>query len=133
MKRSLAEQKKIKILVVDDEASIRELLSDYLETAGYLVATAKSGEEALSKADEFLPDFLMLDIILPGVDGINVYETLRKKSSFSRIPVIFFSTLGIEAVPVSFSRRIAGFPYAFVRKPIDGEFLVREVERLLKL
>ena len=132
MKELTKEETETKILVVDDEAEIRELLSDFLETAGYAVKVAKSGNEALSKVEEFLPDLVMLDIILPDLDGVSVYEILRKNQSFSKIPVVFFSALGPETMPPAFSRQNANAPYSLLRKPINSDLLIREIKKLLK-
>ena len=125
-------QKKTKILIVDDEFGIRELLSDFLETAGYDVKAAKSGEEALLTANKFLPNLVMLDIILPDLDGVSVYEEIRKKENLSNVPVVFFSTVGSETVPAAFARKIKGTPCTFIRKPIKVESLIDEINKLLE-
>lgn len=132
MARAVQIQVKTKILVVDDESAIRELLSGFLESEGYVVHTAKSGNEALTEADEFEPDLIMLDIILPDLDGISVYQELKKKSASSRIPVIFFSTLGKESIPHSFKEE-SHTPYALISKPVKEDLLIREVKKLLKV
>ena len=127
-----SQTQKVKILVVDDESGIRELLSDFLETEGYLVQTAKSGNEALLETEKFLPNLIMLDIILPDLDGVSVYKILRKKQIFSKIPVIFFSTLGPEAIPHAFLKEMANSPYALISKPVKEDLLIREVRKLIK-
>ncbi len=72
---------KAKILVVDDEASIVNLVEAYLRPEGYEVRTAKDGDAALAAARAFKPDLIVLDIMLPGKDGIEVLTTLRRESN----------------------------------------------------
>ncbi len=69
---------KIKVLVVEDEASIRRFITLNLETAGYEVAEAASGEDALALLGDFLPDVVVLDLMLPGVDGMEVCRHIRE-------------------------------------------------------
>ena len=118
-------------MVVDDEAEIRELLLDFLESAGFEVAVAKSGNEALSQAKRFSPNLIMLDIILPDLDGVSVFETLRGEENMSKVPVVFFSALGPENIPPAFSRRVDRASYTMIRKPISTDLLMKEVNRLL--
>ena len=120
-----------KILVVDDEREIREMLVDFLKEAGYEVFEAGSGSAALKAVNEFKPDLVMLDIILPDVDGVSVYEDLRSKKATSKVPVIFFTALG-EGIPPTFSRQMESAPYSLIPKPVNTSVLLEEVERLLK-
>ncbi len=82
---------KPKVLVVDDEAETLTLLDYVLCGAGFEVATAANGTEALTKASEFQPDVVLLDIQLPDVDGFAVCERLRSQPAPAEIPVILFS------------------------------------------
>ena len=66
-----------RILIVDDEPDIRRLLGDALEAHGYVIETAADAAEAVRKGGLFLPDLVLLDIMLPDADGFNVYERLR--------------------------------------------------------
>ena len=80
------------ILVVDDEQNIRFLYKEELEDNGYSVSVATTGEEALEKLNESIPDLIILDIKLPGIDGI---ETMRKiKDEKGDIPIILCSAYG---------------------------------------
>ena len=74
-----------RILVVDDEPEIVRVLRGYLEQANYTVLTAYSGPEALRRARTESPDLILLDVMLPGMDGIDVCRTLRQTSS---VPII---------------------------------------------
>lgn len=83
-----------KILVVDDEVSIVTLLSYNLEKSGYQVVTASDGQEALAKAHEERPDLILLDLMLPKLDGIEVLKQLRQDRN--QIPVIMLTARGDE-------------------------------------
>jgi two-component system, response regulator, stage 0 sporulation protein F len=81
-----------KILVVDDEENIRFLYKEELEDDGFQVELAKNGEEALSKITVFQPDLITLDIKMPGMDGIEVLNRIRKKER--KLPIILCSAYG---------------------------------------
>ena len=82
---------KRRILVVDDEVDIRRLVSEALEVSGYEVRTAASGEEAIRAAALQLPDLVLLDVMMPGMDGFTVYERLRAKPVDLRSPIVFLT------------------------------------------
>ena len=77
-----------KILVVDDEPDALEVLGFNLKNAGYEVTTADDGEAALKKARQQLPDLILLDLMLPEVDGLEVCKLLRRDPATSAIPII---------------------------------------------
>lgn len=87
-------KKKIKILIVEDDKFLRELLVRKLESQGFIISTAVEGKEALSKVKEELPQLILLDLILPGMDGFEVLEQIKKDSQINKIPVIILSNLG---------------------------------------
>jgi DNA-binding response OmpR family regulator len=80
-----------RILVVDDEPDIRRLVSEALAVTGYDVHTAANGEEAVRSAALFLPDLVLLDIMMPDTDGFSVYERLRQRPVELRSPIIFLT------------------------------------------
>ncbi|MCX6362725.1 MAG: response regulator [Actinobacteria bacterium] len=80
-----------RILVVDDEPDIRRLVAQALEVTGYDVQTAANGAEALRAASLFIPDLVLLDIMMPDMDGFAVYERLRAKPVDLRSPIIFLT------------------------------------------
>lgn len=84
------------ILVVDDEEPIRELLRFNLEKEGYLVCVAKDGQEALKHVENDQPDLLVLDLMLPGMDGLEVCRKLRSNPKFQQIPIIMLTAKGEE-------------------------------------
>ena len=77
-----------KVLVVEDEQEIRELIRDYLEVEGFEVAMAADGEEGLEQFNTYEPDIIVLDIMLPKIDGMEICKTIRNKSN---IPILMLS------------------------------------------
>jgi len=84
------------ILVVDDEEPIQELLKFNLEKEGYLVCLAKDGQEALKHVVNDKPDLIVLDLMLPGMDGLEVCRKLRSNPKFQQIPIIMLTAKGEE-------------------------------------
>lgn len=89
------------ILVVDDEEDIVELISYNLKKVGYNVLTASSGEECISKTKTESPDLIVLDLMLPGIDGLDVCKKLKSDKRTEGIPIIMLSAKGEEADVVS--------------------------------
>lgn len=81
------------ILLVEDEAGLRELYEEELKKAGYLVFAVGNGEEALSIADSHEPAAILLDIMLPGMSGLDVLSKLKNQAKTKNIPVIILSAL----------------------------------------
>jgi len=84
------------VLIVDDEESIRKLIQYNLEKEGYKTETVSSGEEALSAAFAALPDLIVLDVMLPGLDGLEVCRILSKDPRTSRIPILMVTARGSD-------------------------------------
>lgn len=118
---------KPKILIVDDEISILQSLGAALRDEGYKVSTAASGEEALSEARKDVPDLILLDIWMPGIDGLSVLEELKK--TFSQIPVIIISGHGNIETAVKATKMGA---FDFVEKPLSLERILVSVENALE-
>ena len=115
------------ILVVDDEKSILESLRDILEDEGYQVRCVETGEEALRILEEALPDLVLLDIWLPGVDGLEVLSRIRK--SHSHLPVIIISGHGTIELAVK-AVKLGAFD--FLEKPLSYDRVVVSVENALR-
>ncbi|MBI5575571.1 MAG: response regulator [Deltaproteobacteria bacterium] len=81
-----------KILVVDDEENIRELYRDELSEEGYSVELAENGQAALSKFEKFQPDLVTLDVMMPGMNGIEVLRRIREKNP--SVPVLLLTAFG---------------------------------------
>ena len=120
---------KKKILIVDDEPDILDILEYNLEKEGYEVAQAKNGNKAIAKANDFNPDLILLDIMMPKKDGIEVCRELRQKLKFSNTYIVFLTAKGDE-----FSE-IAGFEAGgddYVVKPIRPRSLLLRIKNILK-
>jgi len=83
--------KKQRILLIDDEPTIVKMVSRRLEVSGFEVLVAKDGHEALTKARAENPDLIIIDLMLPGMNGFEVCQVLRKYPSMQKIPIIIFS------------------------------------------
>ena len=116
------------ILVVDDEESICQSLKGILSDEGYDVLTAKSGEEALKMTEEEQPDLILLDIWLPGIDGIDVLKTVKQESP--QIQVIMMSGHGTIETAVKATKLGA---FDFIEKPLSLEKVVLIVNHALDL
>jgi len=118
-----------KILVVDDEPDAVELIKFNLKAAGYEVATAADGDEALKKARAVLPDLIVLDLMLPEVDGLEVCKILRRDPKVSGIPIIMLTAKAAEI------DRVLGLELGaddYVTKPFSPRELVLRIKRLLR-
>ena len=87
---------KKKIMVVEDETALQKVLVEWLKTEGFDVAAASTGLEAVKMIPEELPDLILLDIILPEMDGFEVMRELAKNPATASIPIIILSNLGDE-------------------------------------
>jgi DNA-binding response OmpR family regulator len=115
-----------KILVVEDEPKIATLVRDYLEHAGFEVVTSGDGERALAEARRMRPDLVVLDLGLPGRDGLDVTRALR---SFSSVPIVMLTARGEEA------DRIVGLELGaddYVVKPFSPREMVARVRAVLR-
>ncbi len=90
----MANNLKKSILVVEDDKFLRELLIRKLEDEGFEVSMAVDGKEALRKIEEGLPQLILLDLVLPGIDGFDILEQIKKDPRTGKIPVIILSNLG---------------------------------------
>lgn len=119
-----------RILVVDDDALIRQILADQLGEAGYLVSTAQDGEEALAKVEAESPDLVLLDVIMPKLDGFEVCRRLKSDERTILIPVVMITVL------TATQDRIKGIEVGaddFLSKPFNPQELMTRVRSLLKL
>lgn len=118
-----------RILVVDDEEDILELVKYNLEREGYLVDCVDTGEEAIKRAIVIRPDGILLDLMLPGVDGIEVCRELRKNPDTRTIPIIMMTAKGEESDVVS-GLEVGADDY--VPKPFSTKILVARLRALLR-
>ncbi|MEM7012153.1 MAG: response regulator transcription factor [Verrucomicrobiota bacterium] len=117
------------ILVVDDEEDIRELIADHLAASGMQPVEAEDGLEALRLARDAKPDLILLDLMMPGMDGYGVIRELRENSKTAAIPVIMITAKGEE------DERIEGLTRGaddYVAKPFSPKELVLRVQAVLR-
>jgi signal transduction histidine kinase/DNA-binding response OmpR family regulator len=118
------------ILIVDDHPSNLQVLFALLESYGFRVLAVQNGENALKIADSIIPDLILLDILMPGIDGFEVCRLLKAKASTQNIPVIFLTALS-ETVNKIRGFELGGIDY--VTKPIEHQELLARIQTHLTL
>ncbi|MDB5222362.1 MAG: response regulator transcription factor [Chitinophagaceae bacterium] len=118
-----------KILLADDEPDILEIVSYNLAAEGYEVICAKNGNEALVLAKEHLPSMIILDIMMPGKNGIDVCKILRLQPQFKDTVIIFLSALGDENTEI---RGLETGADDYITKPISPKVLISKVNALFR-
>ena len=118
---------KIKILLVDDEKEFVETLSERIRMRDHDSAVALNGEQALKKIDDDLPDVVVLDLKMPGMDGMEVLRRIRK--AYPKVQVIMLTGHGSEKDEEE-ARKLGVFEY--LQKPIDIETLMKKVKKAYK-
>jgi len=119
----------IKILLVDDEPDILEIVGYNLKNEGYQVFTAKNGLEAIKMAKKTIPHLIILDIMMPEMDGIEACEKIRATASLENVLITFFTARGEDY------SQVAGFNVGaddYITKPIKPKVLVSKIKALLR-
>ncbi|MCF8713913.1 response regulator transcription factor [Joostella atrarenae] len=122
-------KREIKILLVDDEPDILEIVGYNLSTEGYNVSTAKNGVEAIAKAKKEKPHLIILDVMMPEMDGIETCEHIRKSNDLKDTIVTFLTARGEDY------SQVAGFDAGaddYITKPIKPKVLISKVKSLLR-
>lgn len=118
-----------KILLVDDEPDILEIISYSLESAGYKIYKANNGLEAIKIAEKIIPDLIIMDLMMPHMNGIDACDNIRKSDNLNDVIITFLSARGED-----FSK-IAGFEAGaddYITKPIKPKVLLSKVKALLR-
>lgn len=118
-----------KILVVDDEPDVLEVIGFNLKAAGFLVITADDGATAIKRARQELPDLIVLDVMLPNVDGLEACRSLRREAATANIPIILLTARAAEV------DRVLGLELGaddYVTKPFSPRELVLRIRKLLQ-
>jgi DNA-binding response OmpR family regulator len=122
------------ILIVDDDPDILEGIITILETQDYDIATARDGKQCMVMIKEEIPDLLILDLLMPRMDGWGVIREMRSEPRFNKVPIMILTTVVEDA-----SRRryeletnMAMDVQDYVQKPVRPDELIRRVENLLK-
>lgn len=117
------------ILIVDDEEDIVELIKYNLKTEGYVILTAGTGEQAIKKARQSLPDLIVLDLMLPGIDGLEVTRYLKKNDQTADIPIVMVTAKGEESDVVTGLELGAN---DYISKPFSPRELVARIRAILR-
>jgi two-component system, OmpR family, alkaline phosphatase synthesis response regulator PhoP len=117
------------ILIVDDEPGIVVPIQFLMEQQGYLVMIAERGEDALDLIYKYKPDLVLLDIMLPGIDGYEVCEIIRLNPDYREIKILFLTAKGRE---VDIAKGLALGADAYITKPFSNDELVASVKELLE-
>lgn len=118
-----------KVLIVDDEQDILNLLSYNLEKEGFSVQTANNGTKGIEIAEKFKPDLIILDVMMPEMDGIEVCQKLREKPDFSKTLITFLTARNEDY------SQVAGFDAGaddYIAKPIKPKVFVSKIRALLR-
>ena len=122
-------KKDIKILLVDDEPDILEIIGYNLSQEGYQIITAKNGKEAITKAKKELPQLIIMDVMMPEMDGMEACEAIRKIPELSHTIITFLTARSEDY------SQVAGFDAGaddYIAKPIKPKLLVSKVKALLR-
>jgi twitching motility two-component system response regulator PilH len=116
-----------KILIVDDSATIRYFLLDVLVKAGYEIVTAVSGEEAIIKVKSEMPDLVLMDIVMPGINGFQATRAITKDEATKHIPVVILTSKDKVADRIWGTRQGAA---GFIGKPVEPGALLAQINAL---
>ena len=122
-------KKNIKILLVDDEQDILEIVGHNLAQEGYQIVTASNGKEAILKAKKELPNLIIMDVMMPEMDGMEACENIRKIPELSNVLITFLTARSEDY------SQVAGFDAGaddYITKPIKPKLLVSKVKALLR-
>jgi twitching motility two-component system response regulator PilH len=117
-----------KVLIVDDMKSERDLISSYLESAGYFVTTAENGEQALEMAKRDQPDIIVTDLVMPQITGLELCRLLKKEAATAAIPIVACTTKDRQVDQTWAKKQGVN---AYVVKPCSKEELINAVQSAL--
>ena len=122
-------KKDIRILLVDDDADILEIVGYNLSQEGYLISTAVNGRDAIAKAKKVLPHLIIMDVMMPEMDGMEACENIRKIPELTNVIITFLTARSEDY------SQVAGFDAGaddYISKPIKQKLLVSKVKALLR-
>ena len=116
------------VLIVDDSPTEVHVLKGYLEKHGFAIETAADGAEGIGKARELMPDLILMDVVMPGMNGFQATRELRRDPATAAIPVIMVTTKGLETDKIWGLRQGAK---DYLVKPVTEARLVEQVRAML--
>ncbi|WP_035057929.1 response regulator [Andreprevotia chitinilytica] len=116
-----------KILIVDDSPTERHFLGELLTKNGFQILTVESGEEAVAKAKELMPDLILMDVVMPGMNGFQATRTISRDEATKHIPIIMCTSKNQETDKVWGKRQGA---VEYVVKPVDPQELLAKIAAL---
>ncbi|MFA9951092.1 response regulator [Dentiradicibacter hellwigii] len=116
-----------KILIIDDSPTERYILTEILNRSGYQVITAENGEEGVARAYSELPDLILMDVVMPGLNGYQATRTLSRNEQTKHIPIIICSSKNQETDKIWGLRQGA---LIYLTKPVDGTELLSKIAAL---
>jgi CheY-like chemotaxis protein len=128
---------KKKILIVDDEMDMRIFISTLLETSGYKAVATRDGKDGIRKARDIFPDLIILDVMMPGEGGVQMYRQLKTDKTLKNIPVIMLSAVAektfihyLKMLNIQLNNSIP-YPDAYMEKPPEAEELLKMTGKLI--
>lgn len=122
-------EKKVSVLVIEDSRTQAEIVCHYLDNAGYIVSWSDNAELALKQMETEVPDIILSDILMPGMDGYSLCKTIRNNPLFSQIPIILISQL---SDPLDIMKGLCCGANNFIIKPVKKESLLLEIAQVLE-
>jgi len=119
---------KRKILIIDDDPDVLETMAAVLETRDYQVLTALSGLEGINKASEEKPDLIIMDLLMPEVDGFVICKMIKENKEIKNIPVILLTGTGMVG---DLEKGFAAGASDFMIKPVDWDKLFLKIKKLI--
>ncbi len=126
-----------KILIVDDELDMRIFISTLLETNGYKAVATRDGKDGIRKARDILPDLIILDVMMPGEGGVQMYRQLKTDETLKDIPVIMLSAVAeksfihyLKMLNTQLNNSIP-YPDVYMEKPPEAEELLKITGKLI--
>ncbi|QLG88893.1 response regulator [Chitinibacter bivalviorum] len=116
-----------KILIVDDSPTERHFLGELLTKNGFQIMTLESGEEAVLKTKELMPDLILMDVVMPGMNGFQATRTISREEATKHIPIIMCTSKNQETDMVWAKRQGA---VEYVVKPVDSQELLNKIANL---
>jgi twitching motility two-component system response regulator PilH len=116
-----------KILVVDDSPTDRQFMLETLAKKGYQVVTAENGEDAIVKAKAELPDLILMDVVMPGLNGYQATRTITRDDATKHIPVIMCTSKGADTDKIWGMRQGAN---DYLVKPVDAAQLLAKIQQI---